>query len=110
MSWDQLEKNAKYSYGYDGKSKAVVMFWKLFKEMSVELKKKFLVFTTGSDRAPIGGLSKVVITIEKIENRRSLPMSHTCCFTFGLPNYPTEVIMRRKVLLALNETEGFGRV
>jgi hypothetical protein len=63
--------------------------------MSVELKKKFLVFTTGSDRAPIVVLSKMVITIE---SRRCSRCPILVFFTFGLPNYPTEAIMRTKVL------------
>jgi hypothetical protein len=32
MAWDQLEKNAKYLRGCDRKSKAVAIFWKLFKK------------------------------------------------------------------------------
>jgi hypothetical protein len=110
VAWDQLEKNAKYSHGYDKKSKAFLMFWKLFEELPLELKRKFFVFTARSDRAPIGGLSNVVITIEKIANQESLPVSHTRFLVFGLPDYPTEPVMRTKVLLALNETEGYAQM
>lgn len=40
-------------------------FWEVVHELSPEEKKKFLFFSTGSDRAPIGGLSKLRLIIGK---------------------------------------------
>jgi ubiquitin-protein ligase E3 A len=108
LDWEALERNAKYSDGYRVNSKPIRWFWAIFRAMSNKEKAKFLQFTTGSDRAPIGGLSKVGITIQKVADRTKLPMSHTCFSTFGLPCYATKEEMKTKLDLALNETEGFG--
>jgi hypothetical protein len=108
LEWSELEKNAKYDEGYESNSKAVRMFWEIFREMSLELKKKFLVFTTGTDRAPMGGLGKVVITIRRAENPAALPISHTCFSLIELPDYRSKDEMKRKLTLAFTETEGFG--
>jgi hypothetical protein len=84
------------------------MFWGIFRAMSHEEKSKFLQFTTGSDRAPVGGLSKVGITIQKMADPTKLPVSHTCFATFGLPDYRSKEEMKEKINLALSETSGFG--
>jgi ubiquitin-protein ligase E3 A len=108
LEWNELEKNAKYDEGYRPSSKAVKMFWEVFRELSPELKKKFLVFTTGTDRAPMGGLGNVVITIRRAENPAGLPVSHTCFSLIELPEYQSKDEMRRKLTVAITETEGFG--
>ena len=47
--------------------------------MSVEYQKKFLFFTTGSDRAPIGGLKNLRFVITKHgDDSDRLPGAHTC--------------------------------
>lgn len=40
-------------------------FWEVFDEFSEEQKKQLLAFVTGSDRVPVGGLSKVKMIIVK---------------------------------------------
>lgn len=40
-------------------------FWEIVHEFSDEEKKKLLFFATGSDRVPIGGLSKLQFVIAK---------------------------------------------
>jgi ubiquitin-protein ligase E3 A len=108
FEWDELQKNAKYSDGYMAASRAVRWFWDIFKYMSTGKKKKFLQFTTGSDRAPLGGLSHVPITIQRIADPTKLPISRTCFAIFGLPDYPSREEMAAKIDIALNETTGFG--
>jgi ubiquitin-protein ligase E3 A len=108
LDWDLLQQGATYGDGYKAESEAVKWFWEIFWEMPKEDKLKFLQFTTGTDRAPIGGLSKVKIIIQRIANTESLPVSHTCFSIFGLPEYRTKEEMRQKVQMALTETEGFG--
>jgi hypothetical protein len=87
---------------------SVRYFWDVFNDLSNEDKAKFQQFTTGSDRAPIGGLSNVVITIQRLADTSKLPVSHTCFSMLGLPDYRSKEEMQRKLLLALNETQGFG--
>jgi hypothetical protein len=109
FEWDQLERNAGYKLGYDKSSQAVRWFWELFKDFSVLEKKKFLRFTTGTDRAPVGGLAHVVITIARLDPAGGgLPRGHTCFSQFALPDYRSRDQLRQKVILAINETEGFG--
>jgi hypothetical protein len=108
LDWNNLEPHAKYIGGYRTASPQVKWFWEVFGDLPSEQKAKFLQFTTGSDRAPLGGLSNVVITIQKWSEPESLPISHTCFSTFCLPPYQTKDELRRKLLMALNETEGFG--
>ena len=40
-------------------------FWEVFDDFSEEEKKQLLAFVTGSDRVPVGGLSKVNMIIVK---------------------------------------------
>ena len=40
-------------------------FWEIFYEFTDEQKKQLLAFVTGSDRVPVGGLSKMKIIIVK---------------------------------------------
>jgi ubiquitin-protein ligase E3 A len=108
FEWELLERNAHYWNGYKAHSRAIRFFWEIFMEMPDTEKAKFLLFTTGSDRAPVGGLGKVVITIQKVTDTELFPVSHTCFSTLGLPNYRSKQEMSRKLRYAINETEGFG--
>jgi ubiquitin-protein ligase E3 A len=107
FDWAELEKNAKYE-GYQPDSPAVRFFWEIFGELTGEDRQRFLLFTTGSDRAPLGGLGKVVIKIVRGADIRRLPVAHTCFSTIDLPDYPTKEEMHHKLLVAIRETEGFG--
>ena len=62
---------------------------------SLELQKKFLLFTTGSDRVPVGGMGEMTFKItkmtQKLKNGESkqklvnLPEAHTCFNQLVLP-------------------------
>jgi hypothetical protein len=110
LDWSSLQQNARYTDGYGRHSTSVKLFWELFEGFSNEKKLKFLQFTTGSDRAPIGGLKSIKITIQRMGDPTKLPSSHTCFFIFGLPDYQNKHVMKNKIDLALSETEGFGLV
>jgi ubiquitin-protein ligase E3 A len=108
LDWNNLEPHAKYAGGYRNTTQQVRWFWEVFEELTAEQKSKFLQFTTGTDRAPMGGLSNVKITIQKMVKVDHLPTSHTCFSTLCLPPYASKMILKQKLLLALNETQGFG--
>ena len=75
----------------------------------MEEKKQFLFFTTGSDRAPIGGLKNLRFVITKHgEDNDRLPQSHTCFNVLLLPPYSTEEKIRDRLLLAIANATGFG--
>jgi ubiquitin-protein ligase E3 A len=108
LAWEELQNKAKYSDGYRRTSKEVLWFWEIFQELNEEDKCRFLQFTTGSDRAPIGGLASVELTIQRIADPSKLPVSHTCFYVLGLPEYEAKETMKEKLMIALTHTEGFG--
>jgi ubiquitin-protein ligase E3 A len=107
FEWDELEKNAVYD-GCNAGATHVKWFWEVFREMSSEDKQRFLLFTTGSDRAPLGGLAKVVIKIARGMDPTKFPVAHTCFSQLDLPVYRSKEELAHKLLIAIRETEGFG--
>ena len=61
--WQELEKNAAYKEGYTKDDPTIVLFWQVFHELSLEQKKKFLLFLTGSDRIPLQGMKAIKVSI-----------------------------------------------
>ena len=110
FDWDALIKNAKYKNGYSEKSRPIRWFWEIFKEMTLADKRNLLKFSTGADKAPLGGLGNMRLIIERIPNSNHLPMAHTCFATFTLPEYSSKEVMKAKVMKAIQYTEGFGLV
>jgi ubiquitin-protein ligase E3 A len=108
FDWQDFQWYTQYSDGYTDKSASVRYFWDIFWEFPHERKLKFLQFATGSDRAPVGGLANVKMTIQRRGDPSKLPAWHTCGFIFGLPDYKNKDIMKKRLELALNETEGFA--
>jgi ubiquitin-protein ligase E3 A len=73
------------------------------------MKKAFLFFVTGTDRAPIGGLSRVSIIIQKQgPDSNSLPSAQTCSGVLLIPEYRSHAKLKSKMELALKHKEGFG--
>ena len=110
LDWGALQRCATYSDGYSSKSRAVKWFWDLFQRLSNGDKLKFLKFATGTDRAPVGGLGKLKLVIQRGADPDKLPVSHTCFNTFTLPDYRTRQELEKKVTLAIEQNEGFGIV
>ncbi|XP_051176119.1 probable E3 ubiquitin-protein ligase HERC4 isoform X2 [Leptopilina boulardi] len=108
--WEELEKNASYKEGYTKNDPTIVLFWQVFHELSLEEKKKFLLFLTGSDRIPIQGMKAIKITIQPMTDERFLPVAHTCFNLLDLPRYQTREKLRYKLLQAIQQTQGFSLV
>eukprot|EP01130_Rhizamoeba_saxonica_P008514 TRINITY_DN3448_c0_g2_i2.p1 TRINITY_DN3448_c0_g2~~TRINITY_DN3448_c0_g2_i2.p1 ORF type:complete len:714 (+),score=152.05 TRINITY_DN3448_c0_g2_i2:53-2194(+) len=64
LNFYDLEQGTIYD-GYDEDHPTIKLFWEVVHEFTMEQKKKLLFFATGSDRAPIGGLSKLRLVIAK---------------------------------------------
>jgi len=102
-----LKERAVYEDGYDAESATVVNFWKVVDELDGEKKLKLLKFITGSDRAPIKGAPRIVISRSAATHQ--LPSSHTCFAHLVLPDYADLATLRTKLLIAIAESsEGFG--
>ncbi|CEP14339.1 hypothetical protein [Parasitella parasitica] len=65
LDFDALETSTVYDGGWTKDSDIIKYFWEIVHSFSYEEKKKLLFFATGSDRAPIGGLSKLQFVIAK---------------------------------------------
>jgi len=63
LDFHELEKSAIYENGYNENHPVIKNFWSVVHELSEEQQKRLLFFTTGSDRAPIGGLGKLRLVI-----------------------------------------------
>lgn len=77
--------------------------------MSVDEKKQLLQFATGSDRIPIGGMSKLHFIIARNgADSDKLPTAHTCFNVLLLPEYSTKEKLRERLLKAISYSKGFG--
>ncbi|XP_032669055.1 probable E3 ubiquitin-protein ligase HERC4 isoform X2 [Odontomachus brunneus] len=108
--WEQLQKNATYKEGYSENDPTIVLFWQVFHKLTLEEKKKFLLFLTGSDRIPIQGMKAIRITIQPMSDERFLPVAHTCFNLLDLPRYQTRERLKYKLLQAIQQTQGFSLV
>jgi ubiquitin-protein ligase E3 A len=84
-------------------------FWEILYSLTLEQRKRFLFFCTGTDRAPIGGLKHIRFMIVKHgPDSDRLPQAHTCFNVLLLPNYATKDKLRDRLLTAIQNAEGFG--
>jgi HECT-domain (ubiquitin-transferase) len=117
LDFDALERVTKY-VGWSSMfhetsvrpdTPVVRFFWELFHEFTVEQRKRVLFFVTGSDRAPVNGLGSMKFVIQSGgSNSGMLPSAHTCFNTMILPHYPTKLLLREKLTIAIENAEGFG--
>lgn len=61
----ELEAATEYEGGYTVDSEAVRNFWRVAHSLSPESQRRLLQFTTGSDRVPVGGLSRLKMVIAR---------------------------------------------
>ncbi|XP_065763629.1 E3 ISG15--protein ligase HERC5 isoform X3 [Muntiacus reevesi] len=108
--WETFEKNAHYEHGYDSSHPTIVMFWKALHKLTLEEKKKFLVFLTGTDRIQIKGLKNMKITFCCPENlnEKDPIRAQTCFSLLYLPKYSTMERVEEALQTAINNNRGFG--
>ncbi|GAX80909.1 hypothetical protein CEUSTIGMA_g8344.t1 [Chlamydomonas eustigma] len=108
LDFHELEKNAKYE-GYTRDSPTVNFFWQAVHSMTMEQKRKLLAFTTGCDRAPVGGLGQLTLIVQRGgPDTDRLPTSHTCFNTLLLPEYSSKEKLNERLALAIENAQGFG--
>ncbi|XP_059219767.1 probable E3 ubiquitin-protein ligase HERC4 isoform X2 [Stomoxys calcitrans] len=108
--WKAWELNCDYKNGYTVSDDTVKWFWETFHEMSLEDKKKFLLFLTGSDRIPIQGMKAIKMIIQPTNDDKCLPVAHTCFNLLDLPRYKTKERLKYKLMQAIQQTQGFSLV
>ncbi|XP_021794125.1 E3 ISG15--protein ligase HERC5 isoform X3 [Papio anubis] len=108
--WKTFEKNARYEPGYNSSHPTIVMFWKAFHKLTLEEKKKFLVFLTGTDRLQTKDLKNMKITFCCPEswNERDPMRALTCFSVLFLPKYSTMETVEEALQVAINNNRGFG--
>ncbi|XP_065207160.1 E3 ubiquitin-protein ligase HECTD1 isoform X3 [Planococcus citri] len=96
--------------GYTKESPGFQRFVNVLVDMSAEERKSFLQFTTGCSSLPPGGLANLyprLTVVRKVDaGEGSYPSVNTCVHYLKLPDYPTEEILRERLLTATRE-KGF---
>lgn len=109
-NFEDLAKVTKY-IGYRSEEDVVVWFWEIVLSYSEIMKRKLLLFVTGSDRVPINGLRELRFRIQKSgDGSERLPTSHTCFNILDLPAYRSKIVLAKKLGVALEYHSGFGLV
>lgn len=107
LDMNELRKVTTYD-GYSPQDQVIKNFWDVVLSLPNELQKRLLLFTTGSDRIPVGGMSEMTFKISRVGGTDLLPMSHTCFNMLVLPAYKNKKTMRVKLIHAVQNAEGFG--
>jgi len=109
LDFTDLQSTCNYDGGFDESSDTIQHFWKVLHSFEPAQKQKFLMFTTGSDRVPIRGISSLNLTISRNGPKSDrLPTAHTCFNHLLLPDYQCEATLKERLLIAINHSEGFG--
>lgn len=109
FDFDALEKSTEYDNGLTEGSTLIRWFWDVVHGFTLEQKKQLLMFTTGSDRIPVGGFSKLKLIIAKNgPDSDRLPTAHTCFNVLLLPEYSSRGKLRERLLKAITHAKGFG--
>ncbi|XP_034243810.1 probable E3 ubiquitin-protein ligase HECTD2 [Thrips palmi] len=105
---EELRKVTEYD-GYLPNSPVIINMWSVLEEFSEDMRKRFLLFTTGSDRIPVGGAVMMTFKVSRaLVPPQMLPQAHTCFNQLMLPEYPTKDALRAKLSIAVQYAEGFG--
>lgn len=111
MNFNALEQSAVYVDGYDRDTPVVQWLWNVLHSLDYDMKRAFLHFATGSDRVPIKGLGKLTLTIQRNgPDQDRLPTAMTCFSRLLLPEYSSLEKLRKMLILALENSQGFGLV
>ncbi|KAL3307850.1 neural precursor cell expressed, developmentally down-regulated [Cichlidogyrus casuarinus] len=109
--------NTVYRGEYHAEHPVIVNFWKVVYTFTNELRSRLLQFTTGTSRVPMNGFAELwgsetaqKFTIHSWGHVKQLPRSHTCFNRLDLPLYKTFDELRTNLIVAIENTEGFGGV
>ncbi|XP_025415206.1 probable E3 ubiquitin-protein ligase HECTD2 [Sipha flava] len=104
----ELRKATEYD-GYRFDDSIICQFWNVVESLSDDQKRKFLLFVTGSDRVPVGGMGDMNFKITRGPKRSDyLPEAHTCFNQLVLPQYSDHYQLKEKLVTAILNSEGFG--
>lgn len=105
-----LERVTRYDGGYDFFHPTVRQLWTVVHSWSQEKVRRLLEFVTASDRLPVGGVGKLIFTVQKNGTGDDrLPTSLTCFGRLLLPEYTSEEKLREALEKAIENSKGFGQ-
>jgi len=119
---DEMQKYVVYSK-YDQNQDIPKWLFEILREYDENMKAKFLFYTLGLQipkihlfdkfkigcfRVPIGGFKAFPLKIELTSDVKYLPLGHTCFNQIDIPPYPSKVVLKEKLTLAITEGSGSG--
>jgi hypothetical protein len=109
LDFEELKRGTEYEDGFIPTDRVIIEFWQILSEFNEDQKKLFLKFTTGSDRSPVDGLYAIGFKISRNgDDDERLPSAHTCFNHLLLPDYSNKDVLKAKLLLSIENSEGFG--
>ncbi|CAH8600333.1 unnamed protein product [Schistosoma intercalatum] len=117
ISVTDWKANTLYKGEYHANHPVIVNLWKAIYTFTNELRSRLLQFVTGTSRVPMNGFSELwgssgpqKFTVECWGSVDQLPRAHTCFNRLDLPAYPTFEELRCKLIIAIENAEGFEGV
>jgi len=109
LDFSRLRQGVQYE-GYSPNEPYIESLWNVFDGFSLQRRRRFLAFCTGSDVAPAGGLQDLRLLVQRHgeEPTTRLPVAHTCFNLLLLPRYGSVDKLRAMLVTAIEWTEGFG--
>ncbi|EGD80628.1 ubiquitin-protein ligase [Salpingoeca rosetta] len=106
-----------YLDGYTNRSQVIGWFWQAISSLNMQERARVLQFVTGTSRVPMNGFAELYgsnglqrFCIARRGGRSQLPRAHTCFNRLDLPQYQSYDELREKLLLAVENTEGYDGV
>ncbi|XP_034630151.1 E3 ubiquitin-protein ligase NEDD4-like isoform X5 [Trachemys scripta elegans] len=106
-----------YKNGYCPNHPVIQWYWKAVLLMDAEKRIRLLQFVTGTSRVPMNGFAELygsngpqLFTIEQWGSPEKLPRAHTCFNRLDLPPYESFEDLREKLLMAVENAQGFEGV
>lgn len=106
----ELRRYTRY-VGWDAGHRTVRDFWSIVKRYDDAMKRRLLEFVTASDRVPVGGMKNLQFVVQRNGEEGEgghLPTAYTCYGTLLLPEYKDKEVLRERLAMALNNSQGFG--
>jgi len=107
-----LRRNTQYN-GYDDHEPVIEHFWQILASLEPRLQRQFLSFVTGTTAVPLLGFvqlePKFCIQRAHFEDDQldALPTSNTCMNLLKLTPFEDPVVMREKIIYAIENAVGF---
>jgi hypothetical protein len=108
IDFHEVESITKYKSPFNQNSIPVKNFWKIVhNDFNNQQKRDLLYFTTSSYRVPAAGARTMRFEIHQDSNPKNLPTSHTCFNQLVLPDDKDYKSLKKKLLIAIAQKEGF---